>query len=219
MLRSFKALLGFALRATDGRCGIIRDVDFDDRSWQVRYCVIDSGRWLTGRHLLIGPRSLSVLDANRRELWVRLSRTEVERSRRAATDRPVSRQRRAEVISSLRRLTRRDANHPQSPHLDALDRHLRSCRAVLGHRVAASDGRIGHVDDFLIDDNTWTIQHLIIDSREYLPAGTHVLLAPRFVHSISWPKATVAVNMTRAAVATAPMYQADGWIGPSPDAA
>ena len=65
----------------------------------------------------------------------------------------------------------------------------------------------------------WRIQHLIIATRDHVPTGPDVLLEPRFIDSISWPKASVAIDMTRAAVAAAPIYQTDGAVGPAPDAA
>jgi len=210
MLRSFKDLLGFAIRATDGRVGTLSDVYFDDETWLVRYCVIDTGRWLTGRHVLAGSRPLSVLDSTRRELWVRLSRTEVRRSQAAGTDKPVSKQRSAAVMSSLQRLVPRrgpDSSALSSRIAASHDRHLRSCNAVLGHRLIGSDARIGWVDDYLIDDKSWSVRHLIVDTGDNVSAGPRVLVAPNCIDKISWADAAISVNLTRAAVATAPGYQ------------
>jgi sporulation protein YlmC with PRC-barrel domain len=221
MLRSFKELRGFAIRATDGRIGTVSDVYFDDNSWRVRYCVIDTGQWLGGRYVLVGSRRLSVVDGNSRELWVRLAKAEVRSSQRAETDKPVSKQGTTRLVSALGRLVRRhgrDRSGPQSamaPH----DHHLRSCQAVIGHRLAAVDGKIGRVDDFLIDDKAWVIRQLIIDARDDSPARSRVLLASRYINGISWPQAAVTVNMTRDAVVTAPISQTAGSKEPSPDAA
>jgi uncharacterized protein YrrD len=189
MLRSFKDLCGFSIRATDAHTGTVRDIYFDDSSWRIRYCVVDSGRWFAGRDVLVSPRALSILDSRRRELWVRLSSAEVTRSRTADSDKPVSRQR------GIWRIYAHGAAH---------DGHLRSCNAVIGHELEATDGKIGRVEDFLIDDKTWVIQDLIIDARKL--AGSRVLVASRHVGGINWARARVSVALTRAAVATAPTY-------------
>lgn len=221
MLRSFKELRGFAIRATDGRIGTVSDVYFDDNSWQVRYCVIDTGQWFGGRHVLVGSRRLSVVDGNSRDLWVRLAKAEVRSSQTAEAHKPVSKQRHTPLVSALSRLVSRpgrERSEPQSaiaPH----DHRLRSCQAVIGHRLAAIDGKIGRVDDFLIDDKAWVIRHLIIDARDHSPARSRVLVASRYINGISWPQGAVTVNMTLDAVVTAPIYPTAGSNEPSPDAA
>jgi sporulation protein YlmC with PRC-barrel domain len=189
MLRSFKALRGIAIRATDGQAGTLSDVYFDDSNWRVRHCVIDTGRWLADRYVLVSPRSLSIVDTTRRELWVRLSKSEVMRRRSAKTDRPVSRQK--------RRLT---FYHDDSR---IHDRHLRSCTAVLGHRLEATDGRLGRVDDFMIDDKAWMISELVVDANQWNTAvHTRVAVTPQHVEGISWPEARVSLDLSRADVVT-----------------
>jgi uncharacterized protein YrrD len=180
MLRSYKELRGFAIRATDSHIGRISDVYFDDRDWRVRYCVVDSGRWFSKRHVLIGTRPLSVSDFTRRELWVRLSKTEVTGSRTASTDKPVSKH--------------------------GFDPHLRSCNAVIGHRLNALDGKIGRVADFLFDEKAWVIRHLIVDTENSnLPAGSRVLVDPRHVTGVCWPNASVSIDLSRLEAMTSPI--------------
>ena len=47
------------------------------------------------------------------------------------------------------------------------DPHLRSTNAVSGYHVQASDGEIGNVEDFIVDEETWAIRYLIINTRNY----------------------------------------------------
>ncbi len=49
MLRSMKDLHGFAIHASDGDIGRVADCLFDDDRWAVRYLVVDTGGWLSGR--------------------------------------------------------------------------------------------------------------------------------------------------------------------------
>jgi uncharacterized protein YrrD len=50
-----KDLEGFAIRATDGTVGHVKDFYFDDKSWVVRYLVAETGSWLSSRKVLISP--------------------------------------------------------------------------------------------------------------------------------------------------------------------
>ena len=59
MIRSLKYMHRFEVVATDGRSGAVDDVYFDDLSWMVRYIVVDTGRWVSGRRVLISPRFVS----------------------------------------------------------------------------------------------------------------------------------------------------------------
>ena len=205
MLRSFKALSGLAIRATDGRLGTVSDIYFDDRTWQVRYCVVDSGGWFADGRVLIKPRSLSIVDSRRNELWVRLARAEILRSRKADSDKPVSKQR-AGLITSIRSFGRRMSRHGEHSITAQPDRHLRSCRAVLGHRVHAVDGTIGRVDDLLIDGRGWTIPELVVDTGGGNDAPARVVVAATQVREISWPDSTVSIALTRDALLGAPGY-------------
>ena len=192
MLRTFRELREVAIRATDGRIGTVRDFYFDDTSWRIRYCVVDTGRWFSGRYVLVGPRALSITDPARGELWVKLSKSEIMRSRTADSDKPVSKQQRTGLT----------LNKPEA-HL--YDRHLRSCAAVLGHRLKAIDGRLGRVRDFQIDDKRWVIRRLIVDPRKSNSPGERLLLDSRLVGDISWPNASVSIYQTRAVLMTAPI--------------
>jgi hypothetical protein len=85
------------------------------------------------------------------------------------------------------------------------DPDLRSTHDVSGHHVEASDGDIGHVEDFLIDDQTWEIRYLIVDTRDWLP-GKQVLISPKWIERVSWSEKQVVVDLTREAIMQAPEY-------------
>lgn len=82
---------------------------------------------------------------------------------------------------------------------------LRSCAEVIGYRIEARDGGIGHLDDFLIDDETWGIPYLVVDKRAWLPGG-HVLVLPDEVEDIDAMTRTVRVALTRDEVKDSPPY-------------
>ena len=87
----------------------------------------------------------------------------------------------------------------------AWDPHLRSTHDVSGHHIQATDGEIGHVEDFIIDDETWAIRYLIIDTRNWWP-GKKVLVSPRWIERVSWSELKVFVNLPRETIKQSPEY-------------
>jgi len=85
------------------------------------------------------------------------------------------------------------------------DSHLRSCRAILGHHIHATDGEIGHIENVLVDEHTWAIRYLVVDTSNWW-GGHHVLVVPQWIQRVSWAEATVSVDVTREAVKRAPRY-------------
>ena len=85
------------------------------------------------------------------------------------------------------------------------DQHLRSMLAVTGYHIHATDGAIGHVENFLLDDTTWTIRYLIVDTRNWWP-GAHVLISPFAVQSIEWIDREIQLNITQEQVKGSPPW-------------
>jgi hypothetical protein len=75
------------------------------------------------------------------------------------------------------------------------DPHLRSVTAVNGYHIQATDGPIGHVENMLVDDETWGVHYLIVDTKNWWP-GQHVLLSPFAVKTISWLERDVTLDVT-----------------------
>ena len=76
---------------------------------------------------------------------------------------------------------------------------------MANHEISAKDGVIGHVDDFIIDDKTWAIRYLVVDTGVWWP-GKKVLLAPKWVDRISWSESKVIVALDRETIKGSPEY-------------
>jgi hypothetical protein len=231
MLRNVTDLRGYAIRATDGVIGHVDDVYFDDQNWGMRYLVVKTGNWLSGRKVLISPIALGHAGWMARQLPVAMTRAQVERSPDFDTAKPVSRQHEAEIFmhygypydwtgeglwgmdvyprdllsqagggEAWQTQLRRSASGPD-------ECHLRSSNAVIGHRVEAIDGGVGHLMDLLVDDRTWKIHYLVVRTRNWW-RGRRLLVEPRAVSRVSWSERTVAVHTSRQAVEDAPAYEA-----------
>ena len=85
------------------------------------------------------------------------------------------------------------------------DPHLRSCNAVAGYHIHATDGDIGHVSGFLVDDETWAIRYLVIDTSNWW-VGHKVLVAPLWIQSVNWADRSVTVDLSRESIKTSPAY-------------
>ena len=229
MLRNVKDLRGHAIRATDGVIGRVEDFYFDDQDWAIRYLVVDTGGWLSGRKVLISPIAIGPPDWTTQVMPVSLTKAQVEHSPDIDTRKPVSRQHEVEYfgyygypyywggaglwgmgaypgsLTTEGRIEEELKAHRTHPARAPDDCHLRSSNAVIGHHIDATDGAIGHVEDLLVDDHTWAIRYLIVDTRNWW-GGQHVLVAPQWITDVSWSEATVSVDLTRQAVKDAPLY-------------
>lgn len=225
MLTTAKTLKGYSLYSKDGEVGKVVEFYFDDQHWAVRYLVADTGGWLTGKQVLISPYALVAIDKQTQHITVNLTKRQIEESPSLATDKPVSRQFELDYYAyygwpmywSGRNMwgdaphIERDSKHwrVSAQEENAWDPHLRSTSDVSGHHIQASDGEIGHVDDFIIDEETWAIRYLIIDTQNWWP-GKKLLISPRWIERVSWSESKVFVNLTRESIRQSPEYTEEG---------
>ena len=233
MLHRFTDLRGYTIGARDDDVGTVDDVYFNDLGWTVRYLVVDTGSWLSGRKVLLSPAALRGFDAVGRRIRTEFTRKQVQGSPSIDTQRPVSRQQEMEFISyfgyppywsgpyrwgatpypiagmlpptTVPPPQSRVAEEVAARERQSRDEHLRSARTVTGYGISATDGELGHVEDFLIDEQDWAIRYLIVDPRSWWP-GPHVLVGTDWVRGVSWNDSTVAVDVTRDTVRNAPRY-------------
>ncbi len=232
MIRSIKHLRGDDIAAKDGSLGDVHDFFFDDHSWQLRYLVVDTGNWLPGRRVLVAPQAIASIDEKDDKVAVTLSRDEIKNSPSIHTDEPVSRQHEIALADHFRWPSYWDhyasgvgvppmipslqhapaTADPRGPERENVmpqgDPHLRSAAEVEGYHVAARDGEIGHIDDFLISDGDWTLRYIVVATRNWLP-GKKVLVAPAWTRGIDWSQQKLLVDATREIIKAAPEYDSD----------
>lgn len=85
------------------------------------------------------------------------------------------------------------------------DPHLRSCNMVMTYHLHATDGEIGPVQGLVVDEQTWAIRYLIVNTSNWW-LGHQVLIAPDLIHDMSWPDGAVSLNLTRQKIKDAPPY-------------
>lgn len=228
-LRNLKDLSGYGLQARDGEIGKLKEIYFDDEGWFVRYLVVHMGGRFLGREVLITPQVVESVDGDARHIVVKLAREQVENSPPVGSTRPVSRHYEAEyhryygfepywTMGPLAAPPMpRPVPLPSAPPRDPEHPHLRSSDAVTGYHIAARDGEIGKVDDFIIDDSDWSIGYVVIDTRRWLPGRT-VLISPAWVRAVDWAGRSITVDLEREAIKSAPEYDPSKVITPEYEA-
>ncbi len=232
MLHSAKKLDGMKIIAKDGDAGRIEDVYFDDEKWVVRHLQVDTGGWLTGRKVLVSPFAVTGIDWEHERIHINLTRQQIQDGPGMDSHKPISRQHEEDMYRHfgypyywtgpyLWGYTVLPALVAEQPLEDAQrqnireemanqgnDIHLRSCDEVSGYNIHATDDTIGHVDDFLFDEEDWSIRLMVVDTRNWWP-GKHVMIPPQRVSYVSWEEKEVFVNVTRADIESSPEYDED----------
>ncbi|MEO8772679.1 MAG: PRC-barrel domain-containing protein [Ferruginibacter sp.] len=213
MQRNIKSLLGFAMGATDGEIGTLEEIYFDDNNWAVHYLVVKTGSWLFGRKVLISPQALKSIDWGKEHLVVNLTKVQIEKSPDIDTDKPVSRQQ--EIALYQHYAWQRYGGNgfyaggvwavlPTAPVYDEAivtkennsdNVHLRSSATVTGYHIHATDGEIGHVNDFIIDDENWHVLYIVIDTHNFI-GGKKVLIPVINIKEVQWAESKVLVDIS-----------------------
>jgi len=238
MLRSIQKMTGFAIRASDGDVGEVKDFYFEDGRWTVCYLVVDTGPWFLGRRVLIAARAAGLPQWDDRAIPVAMTRQQVKDSPDIDLAKPVSQMQFEALhdhygwpylwvgavletrpgvpvwplwqVQAAALAEQQAQNEPSQPGEGQFS--LRSAHEVIGYKIEATDGSIGHVEDFFARETDWAIRYVVVDTRDWLP-GRKVLVAPSWIQEISWSDRVVRVCHTRKQIEESPQYNP---VGPSP---
>ncbi|MDB6122305.1 MAG: hypothetical protein JWQ71_1298 [Pedosphaera sp.] len=218
MLHSVRQLNEYRLGALDGEIGHVKGFYFDDKNWVIRYLVADTGTWMPERQILISPYALGHISDAGKLVEVKLTRDKIENSPSIDTQLPVSRQHERDYyqyynwpvywegpglwgfspIPLMPPPPPPSVENEPAPATEA-DSHLRSTQEVTGYGIQALDGEIGHVEDFLIDDENWAIRDLVVRTGHWW-SGKNVLVPPSSIDRVSWEESKVFVHLTRSEI-------------------
>ncbi|MCE5186055.1 MAG: PRC-barrel domain-containing protein [Planctomycetaceae bacterium] len=224
MLLSIKSMNNYSIEAKDGGIGHVYTFLFDDRQWTVRYMVVDTGNWLPGRKVLIAPESIGKPQGEVQIFPIELTRQQIKDSPDIDTERPVSRQMEIELHryydwTPYWGRPFGPIAMPYAPPAAAIEsgrtaqqavaepgQGLRSTREVLGYDVQAVDGRIGSVDDFIVNVQEWLVRYIVVDTRKWL-TGRKVIIPPDWVTDIDWASSEVRVDVAADTVRDSPEFE------------
>lgn len=220
MKRDINSLIGYKIAATDGELGEVTDFYFDDKAWTIRYLIVETGTWLNHRKVLISPEAVLKDFRTPGKFNVNLTVDQIRNSPDIDTQLPVSRQQReilhkhhawenyweANIFGGGDVGTSIPVNEEEElERAKKLDIHLRSAMHVSGYHIHASDGELGHVNNFILEDATWRITHLVIDTAKWI--STHkVLVDVSHVEAVQWYNLEVFLDITQDELTGSPEY-------------
>ncbi len=232
MKRSINSLLGYTIKGTDGEIGKVEEFYFEDRTSTIRYMVVKTGGWFSGKKVLISPEAFQNPEWDSKTFSVNLTQEKIKNSPDIDTDKPVSRQQ-EELMRGYyswpgyyeygmygywgvgmwgypaveESAVEKEMNQMKATEHANDNLHLRSTHEVKGYDIHATDGDIGDVEDFIIDDATWKIHFLVVDTGDWFP-GKKVLISPDWIKEINWENSEVTVNASVEQVKNSPEYDA-----------
>ena len=232
MLQSVNELRGYTVSARDGTVGSVRDVLFDDSTWYLRYLVADTGGRLEPKEVLLPGLVLGEADRRTKALPVCLLKEEAQGCPDIRADLPVSRQEEeavrallampsywATAVTGALAATPRERKRSEQAHRElgrefrGADPRLHSAGEVTGCHIQATDGKIGHVQDFVVEMRTWAIRYMVVNTRNWLP-GRKVLVTPDCIDRVDWGRRKVRVFLPRSSVKSCPEFESAGPMSP-----
>ena len=174
MLHLAQKIAGVTVSGTDGEIGTLEDFYFEEAGWNVRYLLVDTGSWFDGKRVLLSPSAVQG-GWGRTGVHVNLSRDDVRNS--PALD---------------------DEAMP-----DVADERLDSVKTTSGYHIHARNGEIGHVDDFLIGQDSWRIRYLLVDTSNWI-GGRSVIVSSDAVERVDKEDNQIYVAADRDAIKNAP---------------
>ncbi|MDR3715596.1 MAG: PRC-barrel domain-containing protein [Puia sp.] len=225
MERTIDSLVGCRMEARDGEVGKVEDIYFDDESWKVRYLVLKTEDWLSGRKVLIAPAALLEGNSMAGVFRVNLTQDQIRHSPGIDTDKPVSRQQEIELYGHYAWKGYWESGFyagglgsvvdglPEKGRRLGADLHLRSSLYVSGFPVHGTDGEIGSVCHFLIDDRTWEVLGLVVNTSR-IPDGKKVVVGVGHIIQMKWSDSDIYLNETKADIEKSKQYDPPVFSGP-----
>ncbi len=226
MLINVTKLIGYKILASDGEIGHVDDMYFDTQDWVLRYLVVDTGPWILGRKVALSRSALSLMDAQSEKISVNLTRDQVKDSPAMDFAQPITREQEvnlygyygwpvywpipfagpsvaAPIVPAV--VTKQEPVEPDQSETSYLHRF----NTVKGYQVHARDGDLGHIKDFVIEDENWEIGYFIVDTGGWFQKGNHVMLAPHWITHIDSDESKVFVDLSKDTIRSSPEFEPD----------
>lgn len=207
-------MLNSSLAATDGSIGVCKDALFEEDSWVLRYLVVDTHKWLPfGRKLVISPISVDLADSTDDTLAITLTRDQIKNSPSLSEHEPVSRKYEKLLYQyygygqywmglglwgayaqpgSLIETTPEEVLREEAEK----EGHLRSIMELEHYRLKCGENVVGHIIDFVFDEQTWSITAVVIDTENWPHGHGQRLLPVNKIDRIEWIGRYISTTLT-----------------------
>jgi uncharacterized protein YrrD len=223
-------IIGSLVQAKDGNIGKIADFYFDDHTWAIRYLIVDLGVLHAWRKVLISPVSFKETNWESKEFIINLTKDQVIKSPDIDTERPVTKQHERElheyydwpvywniggppVYGGLNTaftpppfIKVNEAGERVSSYKPkGNEPNLQSVKDVSGYDVQADGEMFGDVESFYIDDKTWVIGYILVNSPK-MTLGKKILISPHWIKDISWMEFKIFLDLSIKAIKNCPPF-------------
>ena len=216
-----KSLLDKPIEARDGPVGLVQDLYFDDVAWKIRYLVIKTGNWLSGRTVLISPQAIVEGWHGNSGVRVNLTKDQVKASPPYDSAQPISQRAEqllythygwtpywAEGIAAVRPDVTLDRRHNAVKEAESVgDPHLGCVKEALGYRLLATDGDCGQLKELVIHEDDGSVSFLAIKLNKYLGGEKAVLIRPCSIETIDWAERRLISSLARQSIESSPEYE------------
>ncbi|MFO7755245.1 MAG: PRC-barrel domain-containing protein [Bacteroidales bacterium] len=225
MKRSLKNLKEYKVETTDGQHGKVKDFLFDEESWTIRYLEADFGNLFKDKRVLIPGTFLKKPDWDGKNFHINLRKSDIESCPDIDQKMPVSKKYEEELskhygisnywpyaYTGTAAISMFYPPRPMEPPAkivseNDLDTELRSFDEVRGYHLKAIDGKFGHIEDLLADDEDWQVVYAVIDTGNFKPWDREVLLSINWMDKISYVDREISINLNSETIKDAPAYE------------
>lgn len=224
MFRSANELLGNTIEAQDARVGSVDDLYFDDLSWTVRYIVADTDKLSSAGKVLLSPVSVGRA-ADEGQIEVDLTAEQIQSAPDIDAARPVSRQHEARyndhygwpyywqgagllAMAPYAPADLAEAAEGKPSERGTDDPNLQSVKEVVGYTMDTLDDQKGHLEDVLIDDKTWHVRYLVVDTGLWW-MGKKILVSPALISRVDWANRALGVRLTTEEIKQSPEWDGE----------
>jgi sporulation protein YlmC with PRC-barrel domain len=224
-------IVNYKLAHKGKKIGKVKDVFFDDKTDDARYLAVRVGGFLLGREVLLPPEAVVGVDSQAELVSVGLTKKELKKGPGLDSRKPVSRQKEIELFqfyswtpywisggashaagqtappppASVKPAEVEAIEKDDEPTVENADPHLRSYREIEGYKVVAPEGKVGEVDDMILDEREWKTTHLVVDAGSWISYRRY-LVAFDWLEAIDWDRSEIVVALSKDKIKSAPSY-------------
>lgn len=211
MLMKATEWLGIGLIAKDGTAGQVEDLYFEDKQWTLQYLLVDCEPWRVRRKMLFPVRLMDTLDWEARKIHLKMTLDQIKAASEVDFSTTLPWQLEKDLYEFFRwpsywqtSVFHAPAYAKMSPPRNApvpsdLRPQLHSLREVTGYQVETRDGDIGHLADFMLQEDpknkTWQIAHFALNLKKAYQEDRQVLLAPHWLKEINAHTSTILLDL------------------------
>lgn len=224
MLRHANSLVGYDLKTSSSESGKVVAVFFDEDSWKLRYLVVEGGKWLSYRNVLLSFEALESIDDDNENIFVSVDGKSVIESPDLKTELPISRG--AELLLAkywnwtpywtkellppyINRNISAEAGRESKEATEKRaqkESRLRSVEEVTGYSVHARNGGSGHVASLVYNESDHAIRYILVDTRKWF-GGREVLVPIEKIEKVSWSSNEFVLEPPAEQIKSAPEYE------------